>query len=180
MRIPEAVRIEASVAAVEPLPLVPAMSTEGKRRCGWSSAASRSRISSSENLRRDWPELRVKLRHHGVELIDGRGIRHGKFSIEGGCKPYGMGLQECLRPQKQLQRAARALQACPRLIFREQPLMHGFFAGVVHLVGDARKVRIDAGEKQIVVHLVQQVAQSSGVTVAGADQAGERGGQGSA
>jgi hypothetical protein len=53
----EAVRMEASVAAVEPLPLVPAMSTEGKRRCGSPSAASRMRISSSENLRRGWPEL---------------------------------------------------------------------------------------------------------------------------
>jgi hypothetical protein len=43
--------MEASVEAVEPLPLVPAISTDGKRRCGLPNAASSKRISSSENLR---------------------------------------------------------------------------------------------------------------------------------
>jgi hypothetical protein len=55
-RRPEAVRIEASVAAVEPLPLVPAISSAGKRSCGSPNAASRMRISARENFRRGWPE----------------------------------------------------------------------------------------------------------------------------
>lgn len=56
--------------------------------------------------------------------------------------------------------------------------MHGFLAGIVHLVGDGDEVCIDAGEKQIVVDLVEQVAQGRGVAIAGADLTGERGGEG--
>ena len=43
--------MEARVAAVEPLPLVPAMSTEGKLRCGLPSASQRTRMCARSNLR---------------------------------------------------------------------------------------------------------------------------------
>ncbi len=55
VRSPASVKIEASVAAVEPFPFVPAISTAGKRRSGWPSALSRIRTSLSENFRRACP-----------------------------------------------------------------------------------------------------------------------------
>ena len=50
--MPDSVRIDASVAAVDPLPLVPAIRTERKLRWGSPSAASSVRTWSSENFRR--------------------------------------------------------------------------------------------------------------------------------
>lgn len=52
--------------------------------------------------------------------------------------------------------------------------MDGFTADVVDQVGDAGKVRIEAGHLQIVVDLVQEVAEGGGVAVAGANPSGER------
>ena len=50
--IPAALVIEASVDAVEPLPLVPAMSTDANFCCGSPSALSSARMCSSENFLR--------------------------------------------------------------------------------------------------------------------------------
>ena len=63
-----------------------------------------------------------------------------------------------LRTQQQLQRLACILQACARLIFREQSLVHGLSAYIVHLVGNTREIGIDPSLNQVVVHLVEEVA----------------------
>src|ERR1039458_4832221 len=55
--------------------------------------------------------------------------------------------------------------------------MDSLLAGVVSLVGYTGKVGIDASQDQVVVDFVEQVAEGGGVAAAGADQAGERGGQ---
>jgi len=53
----------------------------------------------------------------------------------------------------------------------------GAFAGVVDLVGDTGEIGIDAGEFQVVVDLVEQVAERGSVAIAGADEACELWGQ---
>jgi hypothetical protein len=70
-----------------------------------------------------------------------------------------------------------ALEAEAGFVFREQALMDGLFAGIVHLVGDAREVGVDPGELEVVVHLVEQVAQGCGISVTGANEARQGGGQ---
>ena len=64
-------------------------------------------------------------------------------------------------------------EALAGFVFREQAVMDGAFAGVVDLVGDAGEVGVDPGEFEVVIDLVEQVAQGGGVAVAGADHAGE-------
>jgi len=70
---------------------------------------------------------------------------------------------------------AGGLQALAGFVFREQAVMDGAFAGVVDLVGDAREIGVDTGELEVVVDLVEQVAQRGCVAVAGADHARELG-----
>jgi sulfofructose kinase len=72
--------------------------------------------------------------------------------------------------EQHLQGFAGVLQAAAGFVFREQALVDGFFADVVDLVGEAGKVGSNAGGEQVVVDLVQQVAQRGGVAVAGADE----------
>ena len=72
--------------------------------------------------------------------------------------------------QQHLQRLAGILQATARFVFREQSLVDGFFADVVDLIGEARKVWIDAGGDQVVIDLVEQIAQRRGIAIAGADE----------
>lgn len=64
-------------------------------------------------------------------------------------------------------------EALAGFVFREQAVMDGAFAGVVDLVGDAGEVGVDPGEFEVVIDLVEQVAQGGGVAVAGADHAGD-------
>jgi len=87
------------------------------------------------------------------------------------------GLKVVLAAQQQLQRLAGVLEAEAGLVFREQALMDGFFSGVVHLVGDAGEVGVNAGELEVVVDLKEEIAQSGGVALAGAHQARQRWGQ---
>ena len=49
-------------------------------------------------------------------------------------------------------------------------MVDGAFAGVVYLVGDTGEIGVDAGEFQVVVDFVEQVAQGRGVAIAGADE----------
>ena len=63
------------------------------------------------------------------------------------------------------------------LLFRQKAVVNGSLAGIVNLVGDARKIRIDAGELEVVVDLVEKIAQGGRIAVAGADQASQAGGQ---
>ena len=123
---------------------------------------------------------RVELRHHCIQLIDGCGIRHGKFSIE----ERGIGTKAPASHEWRLLTSAGAT-AMRGGRFAGKHGLHLLRAGPdgrlfcrYRLPGWRRgKVRIDAGEKQIVVHLVEKVAQGGGVAIAGADQAGERGGE---
>jgi hypothetical protein len=55
--------------------------------------------------------------------------------------------------------------------------MDGASAGVVELVGNAREVGIDAGELEIVIDLMEQVADGGRVAIAIADEAAESWGQ---
>jgi hypothetical protein len=50
VRNPEACKMDASVAAVDPLPFVPAINTLENRRSGFSSAASSTRMCPKSNL----------------------------------------------------------------------------------------------------------------------------------
>ena len=68
---------------------------------------------------------------------------------------------------------AGGFEALAGFIFREQAAVDGALAGVVDLVGDAREVGIDTGELQVVVDLVEQVAEGGRVAIAGADEASE-------
>ena len=65
---------------------------------------------------------------------------------------------------------AGGFEALAGFIFREQAAVDGALAGVVDLVGDAREVGIDTGELQVVVDLVEQVAERGGIAVTGADE----------
>lgn len=49
--------------------------------------------------------------------------------------------------------------------------MYGLLAGVVHLVCYAGEVGVDAGKLEVVVHLVEKIAQGRGVPVARTNQA---------
>lgn len=71
----------------------------------------------------------------------------------------------------------RGLEALAGLVFREQAVVDGAFAGVVDLVGYAGEIGIDARQFQVVVDLVKQVAQGRGVAIAGADEARDLGRQ---
>ena len=73
--------------------------------------------------------------------------------------------------EQHLQGLAGVLQAGAGLIFREQTLMDSFFADVVDLVGEAGKAGVDARGLEVVVDFVEQVAESSSVSVAGANKA---------
>lgn len=55
--------------------------------------------------------------------------------------------------------------------------MDGLAAHIVDLVGHAGEVGIEAGQLQIVVDLVEEIAEGGGFAVAGADLLRERGGQ---
>ena len=74
--------------------------------------------------------------------------------------------------EKELQGGAGALEALTGFVFGEEALVNGLLSGVVDLVGNARKVGVDAGELKVVVDLVKQVAESRGIAVAVADLAG--------
>src|SRR5580698_6308445 len=50
VRSPAARRMDSSIAAVEPLPLVPAMCTQGEDRCGWPRASARIVIFARPNF----------------------------------------------------------------------------------------------------------------------------------
>lgn len=73
--------------------------------------------------------------------------------------------------QQELEGVAGGLETLAGFVFREQAVVDGAFACVVDLVGDAGEIGIDAGEFQVVVDFVEQVAQGRGVAIAGADEA---------
>ena len=75
--------------------------------------------------------------------------------------------------QQELEGVAGGLETLAGFVFREQAVVDGAFACVVDLVGDAGEIGIDAGEFQVVVDLLKQVAQGGGVAIAGADEARE-------
>jgi len=72
---------------------------------------------------------------------------------------------------------AGGLEALAGFVFSEKAVVDGAFACVVDLVGDAGKIGIDAGEFQVVVDLVEQIAEGGGVAIAGSDEARELWGQ---
>lgn len=76
-----------------------------------------------------------------------------------------------------MQRVAGRLEANACLLFREQILVDSALAGVVDQVGDAGKAGVEAGEVEVVVDLVKQVAQGGGVAIAGANETRELGRQ---
>jgi hypothetical protein len=76
-------------------------------------------------------------------------------------------------PQQQLQSFARILQASPRLVLTQKALMNSLFPGIVHLVRDAWKVRVNACKLQIIIDFVQQVSQGCGVSIARPNQLGQ-------
>ena len=65
------------------------------------------------------------------------------------------------------------LEALAGFVFGEKATVDGSFARVIHLVGDAWKAGIDAGELQVVVDLVEEVAEGGGIAIASADEAGQ-------
>ena len=69
------------------------------------------------------------------------------------------------------------MQAAAGFVFGEKALVYGFAADVVDQVGHAGKVRIEAGQLQIVVYLMEEVAEGGGVTVTGTNLPGERFGE---
>jgi len=73
-------------------------------------------------------------------------------------------------PQQQLQCFPSILQASPRFVFGQKALMNSSFAGIVHLVGDARKLHVNACKLQIIIDFVQKIPQGSGVSIPGANQ----------
>lgn len=68
---------------------------------------------------------------------------------------------------------ASGLEALSGLFFREQAVVDSVFAGVVDAVGDGKKGGIDPGELKVVVDLMEEIAESGSVAVAGTDEAGE-------
>jgi len=54
--------------------------------------------------------------------------------------------------------------------------VYSLLAGIVYLVSHSREIGIDAGEDQIIIHLVEQIAQGGGVAVASAHKTAECGG----
>lgn len=79
--------------------------------------------------------------------------------------------------EQELQSLARGLEALGGFVFAEEALVDGLFAHVIDLVGDAGEVGVDAGHLEVVVDLVEQVAEGGGVAIAGADELGELGGE---
>ena len=69
------------------------------------------------------------------------------------------------------------MQAAAGFVFGEKTLMDGFAADVVDQVGHTGKVGIEARHLQIVVYLVEEIAEGGGIAVAGANLAGERRGE---
>ena len=106
----------------------------------------------------------IELGHHGVELFDGYGVRHGKTSIEelstgirvkhhdtitsprANHLQVRVPTQTSSRPKQQLQRFAGVQQAVPSLIFRQQTLVNRLLASVVYQVSETGKACVNAGE----------------------------------
>jgi hypothetical protein len=86
----------------------------------------------------------------------------------------GLGLSGA---QEELQGFAGVLKAEAGFLFRQEAVVNGFLPGIVDLVGVAWKIGIGAGELEVVVDLVEKIAQSGRISVAGADQASQGGGQ---
>jgi hypothetical protein len=72
---------------------------------------------------------------------------------------------------------AGGMETLARFACGEEAAVDGVFAGIVDAVGDAEKVGVDGGELEVVVDLVEQIAEGGGVAIAGADEAGELGGE---
>ena len=77
--------------------------------------------------------------------------------------------------EEELEGLACGFEAFAGFVFSEQSLVDGALAGVVDAIGDAGKVGVDAGELEIVIDLVEQVAEGGSVAIAGPDEAGELG-----
>jgi hypothetical protein len=60
--------------------------------------------------------------------------------------------------EEKIESQARGFEAYVGFVFGEEALREGALAGVVDLVGDARKAAVDACELEVVIDLVEQVA----------------------
>ncbi len=68
---------------------------------------------------------------------------------------------------------AGAFEAVARFVFGDQALVDGAFAGVVDAIGEVGEIRIDAGELEVVVDLVKEIAEGRSAALAGSDEARE-------
>ena len=68
---------------------------------------------------------------------------------------------------------ACVFEALAGFVFGKEALVYGALACVVDQVGNARKAGVDAGELQVVVDLVEEIAERGGVAIARADEARE-------
>jgi len=75
--------------------------------------------------------------------------------------------------QQKLQRVAGRLETKASLFFSEQSLVYGALACIVDPVGNAGKAGIDAGEMEIVIDLVKQIAEGRSIAVPRANETPE-------
>lgn len=72
--------------------------------------------------------------------------------------------------EQELKGFTGVLEAAAGFVFGEQALVYRFSADIVDLIGEPWERGVDADGDEVVIDLVEQVAESSSVSVAGANK----------